>query len=87
MSLRHYTEEAVLELVDQTADCLDSAFQLVDDAHRPVFQQRRMEHLMRIVGAAFLGTAKRRRCKLNKTWLDQAKHTPPRFFHQSFIFA
>ena len=72
--LSELPDEEVLDLVDAFADCLDTAWRTPGDTPGTgAFTQNRAEHLMRIVGAAFVGHIQAKLRALGSVWTDAFK--------------
>ena len=75
-ALDELPDEEVLELVDTVSDCLDAAWQLPGEAgssgRRAAFPQRRMKHLMKIIGSSLVGHVQHKLRRIS-VWKDQFK--------------
>jgi dynein heavy chain 2 len=74
-ALDELPDEDVLELVDTVSDCLDAAWHLPGESGasgKAAFPQRRMEHLMKIIGSSLVGHVQHKLRRVS-VWTDQFK--------------
>jgi dynein heavy chain 2 len=74
-ALPELPDEEVLELVDTVSDCLDNAWKLHGESGpsgAAVFPQRRVEHLMRLVGSSLVGHVQTKLRRV-RVWTDPFK--------------